>query len=361
MWYARRRRRAGAAAAAVAPAAVRRATPCGGCVFAVIVHRNEQLPHRRPSCAPRADLPCGRPAAASAAPRAQINTPSLPSSARVVHRRTAVLSAQTPERGPTMKPYPARKYRPVQPVDVARPAMAIARDHARADLVQRGSARRQPGADRADGRRAQAADVPAPGEDGLQGNRDRLSGGVADRLRLHAQADRRGADSRRRDGPGAHAIARGADRAHVRGARRREARHRPPVQLDVDDAAPPRVRPRPRRHQGDRGRGGEADPRLRGEAAGNRVVPRVLARELHRHRARLRGGGLRRGHGRLAADARSGRPFSTCRRPSSSRRRTSTPTRSSGCAGTSRAATASSCRCTRTTIAAAGSRRPSSR
>ena len=42
-------------------------------------------------------------------------------------------------------------------------------------------------------------------------------------------------------------------------------------------------------------------------------------------------------------------------------RPTSTPTRSSGCAGTSRGATASSCRCTRTTIAAAGSPRPSSR
>ena len=42
---------------------------------------------------------------------------------------------------------------------------------------------------------------------------------------------------------------------------------------------------------------------VRREAAGNRVVPRVLAGELHRHRARFRRGDLRRGHGRLAADA----------------------------------------------------------
>ena len=166
-----------------------------------------------------------------------------------------------------MKPYPARKYRPVAPVtlpDRQWPSRTIAQG---ADLVQRRPARRQPGADRADGRRSQAADVPAAGEDGLQGNRDRLSGGVADRLRLHAQADRRGTDSRRRHGPGADAIARGADRAHLRGARRRRPRDRPSVQLDVDHAAPARVRARSRRHQGHRRLRRQADPRLRREPA----------------------------------------------------------------------------------------------
>ena len=202
-----------------------------------------------------------------------------------------------------MKPYPVAQVPPHGAHGVARPAMALAHDRRGADLVQRRSARRQPGADRADGRRSQAADVPAAGEDGLQGNRDRLSGGVADRLRLHAQADRRGTDSRRRDGPGADAVARGADRAHVRGAGRRRARDRPSVQLDVDDAAPARVRPRSRRHQGDRRHRRQAHPRLRREAPRHPMVPRVLAGELHRHRARFRRGDLRRGDGRLAADA----------------------------------------------------------
>ena len=168
---------------------------------------------------------------------------------------------------------------------VARPAVAVADDRQGADLVQRRPARRQPGADRADGRRSQAADVPAAREDGLQGNRDRLSGRLADRLRLHAQADRRGPDSRRRHGPGADAVARGADRAHVRSARRRRPRDRPSVQLDVDHAAPPRVRPRPRRHQGHRRLRRQADPRPRREPARHRVVPRILAGELHRRRS----------------------------------------------------------------------------
>ena len=53
---------------------------------------------------------------------------------------------------------------------------------------------------------------------------------------------------------------------------------------------------------------------------------RVLARELHRDRARLRAGGLRGRHGRLRADARAPAGRSTCRRPSSCRPRTSTPT-----------------------------------
>ena len=49
------------------------------------------------------------------------------------------------------------------------------------------------------------------GEDRLQGDRGRISLGVADRLRLRPPADRRRPDSRRRDHPGADAGARRAD------------------------------------------------------------------------------------------------------------------------------------------------------
>ena len=260
-----------------------------------------------------------------------------------------------------MKIDPTRKYRAVcarsRLPDRTWPSRVI--DEA-AGLVQRRPARRQPGADRADGRRAQAPHVPAAREDGLQGDRDRLPGRVADRLRLRAAARRAGPDPRRRQRAGADAGARAADRAHVRVAPGRQARDHAPLQLDVDHAAARRVRPRPRRHQADRGRRGSRRARLRGEAAGHRVDVPVLAGELHRHRARLREGGLRRGARRVAADARSARRSSTFRRRSRWPRPTSTPTRSSGCTATSRAATASCSRCIRTTTAAAAWPRPSS-
>ena len=111
-------------------------------------------------------------------------------------------------------------------------------------------------------------------------------------------------DPRRRDGPGADPVARAAHPPHVRRARRRQARDRAPLQLDLDDAAARRVRARSRRHPRHRGHGREADPRVRGGAAGHRVGLPVLAGELHRHRARFRGRGLRRG-----------RPTSGSRRP----------------------------------------------
>ena len=50
--------------------------------------------------------------------------------------------------------------------------------------------------------------------------------------------------------------------------------------------------------------------------------------------------------------ARTGRSSSTCRARSSGRRRTSTPTRSSGCRGTCPGASTSACPCTRTTTGA---------
>ena len=198
---------------------------------------------------------------------------------------------------------PVREVPTVCPDRPPRPQVAVARDHASARLVQRRPARRQPGADRADGRRAQAADVPAAREDGVQGDRDRLPGGVADRLRLRPQAHRGRPHSRGRERAGADAGARAADRAHVRGGEGRAPRDHAPVQLDVDHAAPRRVRPGPRRHQADR-RGRRARrARLRAGAARHRVDVPVLARELHGDRARLREGSLRRRARRLAADA----------------------------------------------------------
>ena len=133
-----------------------------------------------------------------------------------------------------MKTDPSQKYRPFAADRLARPHVAVdRRSPGRRSGCQHRPARRQPGADRADGRRAQAAHVPAAREDRLQGDRGRLSVGVADRLRLRAQADRGRPDPRRRDHPGAHAVARGADRAHVRVGARREARDRAPLQLDL--------------------------------------------------------------------------------------------------------------------------------
>src|SRR6266566_3596330 len=72
------------------------------------------------------------------------------------------------------------------PDRACRPHVAFTRHLRSARVVQRGPARWQPGADRADGRGTQAADVPAAREDGLQGNRDRLSRRLADRLRFRA-------------------------------------------------------------------------------------------------------------------------------------------------------------------------------
>ena len=148
-----------------------------------------------------------------------------------------------------------------------------------------------------------------------------------------------GPHPRRRHDPGADPGARAADRAHLRGDPRRAAGDRPPLQLDLDAAAARGLRP---------DRAGIVDIAVEGarwcasrraERRRNRRPLRVLARELHRHRARFRGRDLRGGHGRLAADA--GAPDDP--EPARDRRdgdaRTSTPTRSSGSAATSATAT----------------------
>ena len=86
-----------------------------------------------------------------------------------------------------------------------------------------------------------------------EGDRGRLPVGVEDRLRLLPHARRGGPDPRRHDDRGAHAGAPGADRADVRGDRGRAARDRPPLQLDLGDAAARRLPARPRRDHGARG------------------------------------------------------------------------------------------------------------
>ena len=110
--------------------------------------------------------------------------------------------------------------------------------------------------------------------------------------------------------------------------------HRAPVQRGRADLPPRRVRLGRRRPRGVPGGGRRGHPRgdeVRRELpAGHRLRLRVLARDLHGHRARLRAGDLRGGHGRLAARRRTARSCSTCPARSSGRRRTSTPTRSSG-------------------------------
>ena len=96
----------------------------------------------------------------------------------------------------------------------------------------------------------------------------------------------------------------GADRAHVRGLRGRAARDRPPVQLDVDPAAPGRVPLRPRGHLEDRHRRRGGRAAVQREVPEHRLALRVLARVLHRHRAAVRRRRLQRGQRDLAADAR---------------------------------------------------------
>ncbi len=187
---------------------------------------------------------------------------------------------------------------------VAGPDLARAAPDARADVVLRRSARRQPGADRPDGRGAQEGDVGSPRPARLQGDRGRLPICVPARLGLHAPPDRGGPRPGRRLGPGAHTVPRGADRPDDRERPRCEEGDRPPVQLDLGAPAPGRVPRGPagdRRHRGHRR---QALPRCARPAARDRDPLRVLPRELHRHRAGLRSRDLRAGARRLAAPAR---------------------------------------------------------
>ena len=139
---------------------------------------------------------------------------------------------------------------------------------------------------------------------GLQGDRSRLSRRLADRLRFRPLDHRERPHSRRRGHPGADAMPRRVDRAHLRGGQGREESHHALLQFDLGAAARGRVPRRPRRRARDRGRRRAADQGARRRRAGDRVHLRIFARELHRHRTRFRARSLRGGDGGVAPDAR---------------------------------------------------------
>ena len=229
---------------------------------------------------------------------------------------------------------PVSRYRTfaeeVEPVAVRRPHLARPRRRPRTHVVCGRPARRQPGPDRSDEPGAQAPHVRPAGPDGLQGDRGRIPVGQPDRLRLRPRDHRRGRRPRRRHHPGADPVPSRADRADVRGLRRRAAGDRALLQLDVDSAAPRGVPRRPRGGQGHRHRRRAQVRRGSREVSGHALAVRVLAGVLHRHRARVRQGRLRRGRRRHPAHA----GVAADRQPARDRRdghaRTSTPTRSSG-------------------------------
>ena len=133
-------------------------------------------------------------------------------------------------------------------------------DHA-PPLGQRRPARRQPGSHRPHGLRAQARAVPDPDRRRVQGDRGRVPLGLSDRLRLPAPHHRREPGPRRRRDPGARAVPPGADRAHLRVARRCDASGGALLQLGVRAAAPRRLRAGQGRHHRHRGEGGASSAR----------------------------------------------------------------------------------------------------
>ena len=202
-----------------------------------------------------------------------------------------------------MTEMPIQKYRAYAAHRPSRPPMAVAGHRESPDLVLGRSARRQSGADRADGRRPQEPHVPAAHRHGLQGNRSRLSLGLADRLRFRPLDHRDRRDPRRRRDPGSDPVPAGADRAHVRGGQGREEGHRPLLQLDLDAAARRRLQDRPQGRDRDRGQRRKAGQGAGEARARDGLSVRIFARKLHRHRARFRARHLRGGQGRDQADA----------------------------------------------------------
>ena len=139
-----------------------------------------------------------------------------------------------PPGAPIMLKQPATKYTPFPPVGLADRQWPNRSHHQAADLDEHRPARRQPGAVRADERRAQDAHVQDALRHRLQGNRGRLPVGLADRFRLRAQAHRRAAHSRRRHHRGAHPGARAPDPPHHRVAQGRPPRHRARLQRHLE-------------------------------------------------------------------------------------------------------------------------------
>ena len=163
---------------------------------------------------------------------------------------------------------PTQKYVPFQEPDrgrAARPHVARPGDDQGPALVRGRPARRQPGAHRPDGRRAQDAHVQAAREDGLQGDRGRLPEREPDRLRLLPRAHRRRPHPRRRDDPGAHPVPGPPHRAHLRRDPRQQAGDRALLQLDLGAPAPRRVRDERGGHHRHRPPGRPAVPQARGD------------------------------------------------------------------------------------------------
>ena len=198
------------------------------------------------------------------------------------------------------------------------------------------SSRRQSGADRADGGRAQEPHVPATHGHGLQGDRGRLSLRLADRLRLRALDHRERRHSRRRRDPGPDPVPPGTDRAHLRGGQGREEGDRPLLQFDFDPAARGGVPHRSEGRREDRGRRGQAGQgACRRGARGRSFSSNIRRRASPAPSSRSRSRSARRSRTSSGRPPRSG-SSSTCRRPSKWRRPTPTPTSSSGSGGASR-------------------------
>ena len=179
-------------------------------------------------------------------------------------------------------------------------------------------------------------------DDRVQGDRGRVPVGLPARLRLPAPDHRGGPRPRRRDHPGPGAVPRRADRAHLSIAGRGPPGHRALLQLDVGAPAPGGLRARQGRDRRHRRQCRPAVQEVRGDHARYRDPLRVLAGELHRHRARVRRRDLRSGHGRDRADARAPHHPQPAGHGGDVHAPTSTPTSSSGSAARSPTATRSS-------------------
>ena len=200
---------------------------------------------------------------------------------------------------PSRMPYRRyRSYHSMLPVDLPDRTWPTRQIDDGAALVRGRPARRQPGADRPDVPRAEAADVPAAGAHGLQGDRGRLPRRQPDRLRVRPAAHRAGHDPRRRDDPGPHPVPGAPDRPHFRVTTRRQAGDRPLLQLHLGAPAAGRVRAGQGGDHRDRHRRRADVPEVRRDPhSGHRDLLPVLAGVVHRHRAGVRPGHLRRGDG----------------------------------------------------------------
>ena len=169
----------------------------------------------------------------------------------------------------------------------------------------------------------------------LQGDRGRLSLGIADRIRFHAPPDRGGPD------PGRTSRSRCCASAGKTWSPARSS-HSAARRTSSSTCTTP---PRPRSARYVFGAEKPAIVKIATEAVSlmkradaparrRRDAPPagVFAGKLHQHRTRFRARNLRSGHRRLGAVAARTRSSSTFRPRSNTRRRTSTPTRSSGCA-----------------------------